>query len=213
METPELRAVVPSRGPRTPTARASAADRQAAWEKLSEEIRACRRCPLGAVRTQAVVYRGGLRPRVVFVGEAPGAEEDRIGLPFVGRAGRRLDDATRRLGLRPGEFGVLNVLKCRPPANRFDRAAAKVCRPYLDRQLALLRPNAVVTLGAHALHALDPQAPPVLEASGRPRPSTDPPLFPLVHPSALRSHALFRRWATDLETLRSWLARRPSKRL
>ncbi len=147
----------------------------------------------------------------MFVGEAPGAEEDRIGLPFVGRAGRRLDDATVRLGLADDEFGLLNLLKCRPPANRFDRAAAAACRPFLDRQLALLRPAALVTLGASALRALDPGAPPVLSAAGRPRPSTDPPLFPLVHPAALRSRRLYRRWDDDLRALGVWLAERPSK--
>ncbi len=193
--------------------RPPATRRQRAWAELSEEIRSCRRCPLGAYRTHAVVYRGSLTPRIVFVGEAPGAEEDRTGLPFVGRAGRRLDDATRRLALGDGEFGVLNVLKCRPPANRFVRAAASTCRPFLDRQLALLRPAAVVTLGTSALHALDPGAPPILTAAGRPRPSTDPPLFPLVHPSALRSHRLYRRWDDDLRALGAWLAERPSKRL
>ncbi len=193
--------------------RPPATRRQRAWAELSEEIRSCRRCPLGAHRTHAVVYRGSLAPRIVFVGEAPGAEEDRTGLPFVGRAGRRLDDATRRLGLGDDEFGVLNVLKCRPPANRFVRAAATTCRPFLDRQLALLRPAAVVTLGTSALHALDPGAPPILTAAGRPRPSTDPPLFPLVHPAALRSHRLYRRWDDDLRALGAWLAERPSKRL
>ena len=193
----------PPRAPRRPRA----------WAELSEEIRSCRRCPLGSHRTNAVVYRGSLTPRVVFVGEAPGAEEDRTGLPFVGRAGRRLDDATHRLGLEDDEFGVLNVLKCRPPGNRFDRAAATTCRPFLDRQLALLRPAAVVTLGASALRALDPGAPPILTAAGRPRPSGDPPLFPLVHPAALRSHRLYRRWDDDLRALGTWLAERPSKRL
>ena len=71
-------------------------------------------------RTQAVVYRGAPAPRLLFIGEAPGAEEDRLGLPFVGRSGAMLDAAVAELGLGPEEFGVLNVLKCRPPGNRFD---------------------------------------------------------------------------------------------
>ena len=178
-----------------------------AWESLSAEIRACRLCPLGSVRTHAVVYRGSASPRVVFVGEAPGAAEDRLGVPFVGRSGRRLDAAIERVGLRSGDFGVLNVLKCRPPGNRFDRSAARTCRPYLDRQLALLNPRALVSLGASALRSLDPAAPAVLEVAGRPRPWGTIALFPLVHPAAaLRSRRLAERWDLDVGRLGRWLA-------
>jgi uracil-DNA glycosylase family 4 len=166
-------------------------------------------CPLGSQRTHAVVYRGGLSPRVVFVGEAPGAEEDRTGRPFVGRSGKILDRAIVTLGLGEGEFGILNVLKCHPPENRFDRGAARTCRPYLDRQLALLRPEVLVPLGAHALAAVDPGAPPVLTAAGRPLSRAGPPHFPLVHPAAaLRSHRLRRRWEHDVRALKRWLDRR-----
>ena len=181
------------------------------WARLSREIRTCQRCPLGRTRTQAVVYRGSLTPRVVFVGEAPGVLEDRSGIPFVGRSGRRLDAAIERLGLGSPEFGVLNVLKCRPPGNRFDRSAARTCRPYLDRQLALLRPEVVVTLGASALRAMDPAAPPILAAAGRPRPSRPWPIFPLLHPAAaLRSRRWASRWEDDLRALGKWLAARPA---
>jgi len=166
-------------------------------------------CPLGKVRTQAVVYRGSLTPRVVFVGEAPGAEEDRTGLPFVGRSGRELDRALESIGLSVDEYGVLNVLKCRPPRNRFDRRAAVTCRPYLWRQLDLLRPEAIVSLGAHALQALVPSAPPMLSAAGRPRASGDLPLFPLIHPAAaLRSRRLRARWEQDVRALGAWLDER-----
>ncbi len=196
-----------------PLARTVPRGRSAAWNQLSEEIRSCRRCPLGAVRTHAVVYRGGLAPRVVFVGEAPGAEEDRVGIPFVGRSGQRLDAAIRALGLPPDDFGVLNLLKCRPPENRFDTRAARTCRPFLDRQLGLLHPELVVTLGAHALRALDPTAPPVLRAAGVPR-TANPPIFPLLHPAAsLRSRRWNERWLRDLETLGEWLRRRPGPNL
>lgn len=180
--------------------------RRAAWDRLAREIHACRRCPLGSRRTHAVVYRGTLSPRVVFVGEAPGAAEDRAGIPFVGRSGRRLDAAIARIGLAPSEWGVLNLLKCRPPSNRFDRAAAHTCRPFLDRQLALLRPNGLVTLGASALRALDPRAPPVLEAAGVPRTVGPRWLFPLIHPAAaLRSRRLTERWEHDVDALGRWL--------
>lgn len=198
----------PSRG-RPPPAGASTP--QTRWDRLSAEIRTCRKCPLGSLRTQAVVYRGGRSPRVVFVGEAPGAEEDRIGVPFVGRSGRELDRAVATLGLSAEEFGVLNLLKCRPPRNRFDTAAARTCRPYLDRQLALLQPEVVVTLGGRALAAIDPEAPAILSAAGRPRPSKGPAHFPLLHPAAaLRSRRWRERWEHDVRALGRWLAERPA---
>ncbi len=176
------------------------------WERLSAEIRACRLCPLGATRTHAVVYRGSPSPRLVFVGEAPGAAEDRAGLPFVGRSGSRLNAAIDVVGLSTREFGILNVLKCRPPGNRFDRAAARTCRPYLRRQLALLRPRALVPLGAVALRELAPEAPRILLAAGRPLGSPDGPIFPLIHPAAaLRSRALRDRWERDVVALRDWV--------
>lgn len=153
-----------------------------------------------------MVYRGSLTPRLVFVGEAPGVEEDRAGVPFVGRSGRTLDAAIARLGLAPSDYGVLNVLKCHPPGNRFDRRAARTCRPYLDRQLAWLAPQVIVSLGSPALHALEPNAPAMLEAAGRPRTTARGPLFPLIHPAAaLRSRRLARRWSADVRALRRWL--------
>jgi len=184
------------------------------WNALSAEIRNCQLCPLARTRTHAVVYKGGLAPRLVFLGEAPGAEEDRLGVPFVGRSGKELDRAIERLALRSEEYGVLNVLKCRPPENRFDRVAARTCRPYLDRQLAWLRPEVVITLGSHALRTLDPEAPPVLVAAGHPILDRGLPHFPLLHPAAaLRSRRWRERWEHDLRALGSWLERYPRKRL
>ncbi len=174
----------------------------AAWNALVREIEGCTKCPLHRTRTHTVVYRGSLAPRLVFVGEAPGAAEDRTGVPFVGRSGRRLDAAIERLGLAATEVGVLNLLKCRPPDNRFDRSAARTCRPYLDRQLALLRPRLLVTLGGNPLRAIDPGAPPILRAAGALRVGCDPPVFPLLHPAAtLRSRAWNERWERDLGRL------------
>lgn len=175
------------------------------WEELSREIRGCERCPLHVGRTHAVVYRGGAHPWVVFIGEAPGAAEDRIGQPFVGRAGQKLDRAIERLGLAPNEYGIVNVLKCRPPANRFAVASARTCRPYLDRQLALLEPRAVVTLGRWALQAIDPGAPPIMTAAGTPRASGPWKVLPLLHPSGVRSRTTADRWEHDLATLARWL--------
>lgn len=180
----------------------------AAWSAWSQEVAGCRRCPLGESRTQVVLYRGAPHPRVAFVGEAPGRDEDRTGLPFVGRAGKRLDAGIAQVGLGPSEFGVLNVVKCRPPNNRLPRLAVVACRPFLDRQLAMLRPQVVVTLGAHALASLDPKAPAITAAAGQPRPGASWTLFPLVHPAAtFRSRRYAARWDADLRRLGEWLHR------
>jgi uracil-DNA glycosylase len=161
---------------------------------------------LGATRAHAVIYRGGRWPSLVFVGEAPGAEEDRQGLPFVGRSGRLLDALLPQLPLGPAEIGILNVVKCRPLHNRFDPGAARACRPFLDRQLDLLRPEWIASLGRHALRALDPSAPPILRCAGTPRSSPRGPLFPLLHPAAaLRSRRFKERWERDGERLATWL--------
>jgi uracil-DNA glycosylase len=191
----------PAEGPPGPT------ERGAAREVLQHEIATCTRCALHQTRTRAVIYRGGPAPKIVFVGEAPGAEEDRQGVPFVGRSGKRLDAAIASIGLRTEEFGVLNLVKCRPPKNRFDLVAERACRPYLQRQLELLRPEALVSLGAHALQALDPSAPRILLCAGRPRKAEGRDLFPLIHPAAaLRSTTLARRWTDDVQRLAAWIS-------
>lgn len=177
-----------------------------AWVALAREIETCVLCPLHRTRLHAVVYRGSPTPRFVFVGEAPGAEEDRRGIPFVGRSGQRLNAALSSLDLAADVYGILNLVKCRPPENHFLPAAARTCRPYLDRQLALLRPRALVSLGAHALTALDPTAPRILLAAGHPRRIEGADLFPLIHPAAaLRSTTLARRWEEDVRRLGQWL--------
>jgi DNA polymerase len=144
---------------------------------------------------------------VLFIGEAPGQQEDLQGIPFVGAAGARLDRAIDSLGLKPDEFGIVNLLKCRPPENKFDRDAEAACRPHLDRQIDLLQPQRLVTLGAHALHALDPSAPPITRAAGSPRAAIGRPLFPLLHPAAVSHASRYReRWDADLGRLAEWLA-------
>lgn len=155
-----------------------------------------------------MIYRGGDHPRLVFIGEAPGAEEDRRGVPFVGRSGKRLDEGIARLGLLGEEFGIVNLLKCRPPANVFSRSSAATCRPFLDRQLELLAPDLVVPLGAHALATLDPSAPRITAAAGFQRVTAGWTMFPLLHPAAtFRSRKNLARWTDDLDRLRALLAR------
>lgn len=131
---------------------ASAAVRAGSWEELTAAVTGCVACPeLVGQRTQVVP---GVRPPgadVLLVGEAPGAQEDAEGVPFVGRAGQLLDGLLTETGLPRGRVAVANVLKCRPPANRKPRRdEVSRCRPWLDRQIELVDPLLLVALGGTA---------------------------------------------------------------
>ena len=135
----------------------SAEDRDAALAALAQRVAQCTRCrDLARSRTQTVFGVGNPCPRLVFMGEAPGEEEDRQGLPFVGKAGQLLTDIiVKGMRLKREDVYILNTLKCRPPGNRTpDPAEAANCREYLDAQLAILRPEFVCCLGAVAAQNL-----------------------------------------------------------
>ncbi|MBC8366771.1 uracil-DNA glycosylase [bacterium] len=118
---------------------------------LAEEILACENCGLCESRTQAVPGVGNAKAKLVFVGEAPGAEEDRQGIPFVGRAGQLLDKILAAIDLSRDDVHILNILKCRPPENRNPAPDEIVaCRPFLERQLEILEPKIIVGLGLFA---------------------------------------------------------------
>jgi uracil-DNA glycosylase family 4 len=134
-------------------------ERRHELESIAAEVRACTLCRLHANRTNAVPGEGEYETDVVFVGEGPGFNEDKLGRPFVGRAGDLLVKLLARLGWRRSEVFITNVVKCRPPDNRDpepDEIAA--CLPYLRRQLEILDPALVVTLGRHSLGRFRPGA-------------------------------------------------------
>lgn len=123
-----------------------------AIHRLEAEVVACQRCPLAATRTQAVPGEGNLNAIVMFVGEGPGAEEDRIGRPFVGRSGQFLTDTLARLGIARGDVYITNVVKCRPPNNRDPLPAElQACDDYLAQQVELINPRIIVTLGRFSM--------------------------------------------------------------
>jgi uracil-DNA glycosylase family 4 len=130
-------------------------------DELQSAVSRCRACSLCQTRTQTVFMDGaGTRP-VMFVGEAPGADEDRTGVPFVGRAGQLLTDIiTKGMGLARDEVRIANVLKCRPPENREPTSLEKTtCTPWLDRQIELCAPEVIIPLGRHAaMHMLGIEA-------------------------------------------------------
>ncbi|MFO1504820.1 MAG: uracil-DNA glycosylase [Steroidobacteraceae bacterium] len=118
------------------------------WEDIAAEVAACRKCGLCETRTRTVFGVGDRNARWLVVGEAPGAEEDKQGEPFVGRAGGLLNSMLRGIGLAREQVFIANVLKCRPPNNR-DPAPGEVaqCLPYLERQIALLKPRIMLAVG------------------------------------------------------------------
>ena len=133
----------------------SAGNMAAELEKIADEVRQCRKCDLGSLRTNAVPGEGNPNARIVFVGEGPGANEDAQGRPFVGRAGQLLDRVIIAMGLKRSDVFICNILKCRPPENRDPRAEEIInCFPYLQRQIELINPEIIVALGAPAAKTL-----------------------------------------------------------
>jgi uracil-DNA glycosylase family 4 len=125
------------------------------WEQLRSRVAACTRCVLSQTRTQTVFGVGDPDADWLVVGEAPGAEEDRRGEPFVGRAGQLLDSMLRAIGLARGRVYIANVLKCRPPGNRDPAPLESAeCLPYLERQIALLKPKIMLAVGRIAAQNL-----------------------------------------------------------
>ncbi|HEU4671974.1 MAG TPA: uracil-DNA glycosylase [Candidatus Limnocylindrales bacterium] len=184
------------------------AERQAALEAIAAEVRSCTACRLHETRTTAVPGEGSPDTEVVFVGEGPGMNEDRQGRPFVGRAGDLLTRLLSEIGWRRDEVFITNVVKCRPPGNRDpepDEVAA--CGPFLRRQLEILDPALVVTLGRHSLGRFMPgerisrvhgTVRPVDPATG----ARDASVVALFHPAAaLRSTDVERQSFDDVRRI------------
>ena len=127
--------------------------------EVAEAVASCRRCPLHEKRTNTVFGEGDPAADLMFVGEGPGADEDRQGRPFVGKAGRLLDDIiSKGMGLRREQVFIANVVKCRPPGNRPPRREeAQSCLPFLKKQIDLVRPHTILLLGATAVRHLFPE--------------------------------------------------------
>ena len=173
---------------------------------LAGEVAACDRCPgLFSTRTQTVFGVGPIDPDVAFVGEAPGADEDAKGEPFVGRAGQLLDRIIAACGFTRPEVYIFNTLKCRPPNNRTptpDECAN--CRPFFDRQFDIIRPKYVVALGGTAAKSLLNTATGITRLRGKVYDYRGVPLVCTFHPSALlrdQSGAMKRDCWEDMKLL------------
>ena len=135
--------------------RLTPAQKGEALDAIAREVAPCTQCKLARTRTQTVFGTGSPDAGVVFVGEAPGREEDERGEPFVGRAGQLLNDILKAIGLRREDVYICNILKCRPPENRDPEGdEVEACEPYLKRQLEIIDPAVICCLGRHAAHTL-----------------------------------------------------------
>ena len=180
----------------------------AEWQRLSDEVRGCRLCPLHATRTQGVLGVGPKRADWLVIGEAPGAEEDRRGEPFVGAAGQLLDAMLRAIGLdRRTNVYIANVLKSRPPNNRDPKPEeVEACLPYLVRQIALLQPKIMLAVGRIAAQNLLATDAPLGRLRGRVHHfgEQQTPLVVTYHPAyLLRTPADKRKAWEDLKFARS----------
>jgi uracil-DNA glycosylase family 4 len=155
-------------------------------EEVRAELGDCRRCLLHRTRRRLVFGEGSPKADLVFVGEAPGADEDAQGRPFVGRAGQLLTKIIEAMGLKREEVYICNILKCRPPGNRnpqTDEIAA--CEPFLIRQLGAIRPRVICALGTFAAHALLKSEAPISVLRGHFHSYQGIPLMPTYHPAYL----------------------------
>lgn len=121
-------------------------------KRIEKSVEACKRCELWQTRTNPVAGEGSLSARILFVGEAPGYYEDLQGIPFVGKAGKVLDELLASIGLQRSEVYIANVLKCRPPKNRNPATEEiRACTPYLNTQMEIIQPEIIATLGNFSL--------------------------------------------------------------
>jgi uracil-DNA glycosylase len=167
----------------------TATERRERLKTVYEEARVCVACPLHETRTNVVFGAGNADADLMFVGEAPGANEDQQGLPFVGQAGKLLEKLLGEIGMERGDVFIANTLKCRPPGNRDPYPhELDACRHYLESQLELIAPTMICTLGNFATKLLRGDPTGISKIHGQPEVRTIGPrtvrLYPLYHPAA-----------------------------
>jgi DNA polymerase len=198
--------------PATPAAPTGAASADA-WERLAAEVRACTLCGLHRGRTQTVFGVGRRDAELLVIGEAPGADEDAQGEPFVGRAGQLLNEMLRAIGLPRRDVYIANILKCRPPGNRDPQPEeARSCTSYLSRQIALVRPRAILAVGRIAAQWLLQSDSPIGRLRGRvfQYGESGTPLIVTYHPAYLLRSPMEKAKAwTDLCMVKDLLLKAP----
>ena len=193
----------------------SATERREELVALYKQVAACERCPLSSTRTRVVFGAGNADADLMFVGEAPGQQEDLEGLPFVGRAGKLLGDLLAGVGLSRDEVFITNVLKSRPPGNRDPQLdEIEACRPYLDRQIELIEPTVICTLGNFATKLLTRSSRGITGVRGRAQVheigGRTLRIYPLYHPAAaLRTPRVLEELRADFAGLPGLLEEPP----
>jgi len=156
------------------------------FSELKEAVLQCRLCPLAETRGKVVFGAGDEDADVMLVGEAPGRHEDQQGVPFVGQAGRLLDQTLDQVGLKREEIFIANVLKCRPPENRDPRKEEiDACRPYLDEQIELIGPRVLVPMGNFALNLFSTKRASISKMHGKSLAYRGMAVIPIYHPAAV----------------------------
>ncbi|HEY8160195.1 MAG TPA: uracil-DNA glycosylase [Methylobacter sp.] len=168
------------------------------WEALQAEVAPCTKCALCKTRTQTVFGSGNKNADWMIIGEGPGQNEDQQGLPFVGKAGQLLTEMLRAIGLDREEVFIANIVKCRPPANRDPQPIEiETCKPYLLRQIALIKPKIIVVLGRIAAQALLNTDQPIGSLRGKSHALNDTPVVVVYHPAYLLRSLLDKRKAWE----------------
>jgi DNA polymerase len=191
---------------------ASAAERREELIALYREVRACEKCPLAATRTNVVFGSGNADAELMFVGEAPGFHEDQQGKPFVGAAGKLLDKLLAEIGMEREDVFIANVLKSRPPGNRDPQLEEiEACKPYLTRQIELIEPLVICTLGNFSTKLLTRRQDGITRVHGKPQQHTisgvELTIYPIYHPAAgLRSQPMLTGLREDFARLPELLA-------
>ena len=158
-------------------------------EEVRQQLADCRRCSLSATRTNIVFGSGAAKARIMFIGEAPGADEDRQGEPFLGESGRILNRIIEAMGLERKDVYICNILKCLLPGNRSPhRDEVDSCVPYLIKQIKVVRPGVLVALGTFAAQTLLHSKEPISKLRGKFHDYNGIPLMPTFHPSFLQHH-------------------------
>ena len=180
------------------------------FDVLVSKILSCTRCSLSEKRTRAVPGEGSHTSGIVFIGEGPGFYEDQEGRPFVGRAGKLLDELLGSIGLRRQDVYITNMIKCRAPNNR-DPLPGEIqaCKPYLDKELEMITPRVVVTLGRYSFSRFFPNEP-IGKARGKLRHYNGLSILPMYHPAAaLRNGNLRVSLEEDFAKLLAFLTDKP----
>jgi DNA polymerase len=168
------------------------------FDSLHEEIKNCKKCSLWRDRINPVMGTGNLCATLVIIGEAPGHEEDLQGKPFVGQAGQLLEKMLRSIQIEKDQVYITNVIKCRPPANRNPKSEEiKCCLPYLKRQLDIIKPKLILTLGNFATQTLLESDKGIRELRGKVYQNMGIKIIPTFHPAALLRTPSLKRLAWD----------------